>query len=450
MSYNSIMRELGVRLDERAVKGKKVLIALSGGADSVCLMHLLAQKRDEYGMRLCAAHYHHGIRGDDADGDLEFCRTQAEMEGIPFYSERGDVPRYAREHGLGLESAAREMRYDFLERTRRSTGCDVIALAHHADDNAETVLMHILRGTGLKGLRGMPAVSGTLVRPLLGCGKKDILAYLERNGYSWREDATNRESDNPRNILRLEAMPALERAYPGCRDSLNRLALACAADDAFLDRLTDGYMRSAHVRGPYGDRLDISACPDEAILMRAVRRCVGAEVYYDSLMRVLDICRGEGVSVTVAKDIEARAEKGRLYLLRPFIPPREVPLELNGVTVLPGICTVEAAPAPNVPVRNDPFTQVLDPDALRGAVLRTRRAGDRMHPLGMTGSQSLGDRMTDRKIPLCERDTLPLIAVGSEVIWAPGCGISHTARITETTGKSVKLYINTEGDTHAQ
>ena len=149
------------------VRGEHLLIALSGGADSVALACLLAQFREEYALRLTAAHLNHGIRGADADADAALCRSLCERLGIPLIEGRADVPRIARERGQGLEAAAREARYGFLREVRLRCGADRIALAHHLDDQAETVLMHLLRGTGPEGVCGMARVSGELYRPLL-------------------------------------------------------------------------------------------------------------------------------------------------------------------------------------------------------------------------------------------------------------------------------------------
>jgi len=179
------------------------------------------------GLRLAqnrSVNFHHGIRGEEADGDAVFCRELAERHGIPFREGRADVPALARSRGIGLETAAREARYAFLRSAAAELNCDAIALAHHRDDQAETVLMHALRGSGIRGLSGMEPERDGLVRPLLGASKREILEFLEANGVPWREDRTNREDDNPRNALRNRIMPQLESVYPGCTGALARLA----------------------------------------------------------------------------------------------------------------------------------------------------------------------------------------------------------------------------------
>lgn len=173
-------------------KNSAVLAAFSGGADSTALVLELARlsRQGELGA-VYAAHYHHGIRGGEAERDLAFCRALCQRLGIPFLFERGDVPAAAREKGISVESAARELRYGFLRRAAARTGAEAVALGHHREDQAETVLMHLIRGSGLRGLGGMAPQSGLYVRPLLEAGKEDILAYLAERGESFCTDSTN-------------------------------------------------------------------------------------------------------------------------------------------------------------------------------------------------------------------------------------------------------------------
>ena len=192
--------------------GCTVLCAVSGGADSVCLLDLVRRLGD---VTVLCAHFDHGIRGAESARDAAFVEALCKEWAVPFFPGRGDVPAYAAANGLSIETAAREMRYAFLERTAKEQGADVIATAHNLNDNAETILFRMARGTGLRGLTGIPARRGRIVRPLLHTPRRDIEEYLTARGIPHVEDSTNTETDAARNRIRLDVLPRLESIHPG-------------------------------------------------------------------------------------------------------------------------------------------------------------------------------------------------------------------------------------------
>lgn len=408
-----------------------MLVALSGGKDSVCLLRLLCARRDEGLVEVCAAHMEHGIRGDASAGDMEFCRQLCEKHGVPFRSVSADVPRLAEESGEGLETCARRVRHAFLQNTARELGCDYIALAHHRRDRAETLLMHLLRGSSLKGMASMGEMTGEegkipLVRPLIDVSPEQIQAYLEELGQPWREDETNLLPDNPRNALRLKVLPLLKEIYPGAETALCRFGDICAREDACLDRLSREYA-SEHLSEIWGVRvLELGSAPfrEKALVFRALKLALPFLDCSD-MERIFDkpgfTDAGQGVRSFLADD--------RLYILPPAVDPGEKQLSLNGETVLPGICRISVFPCESVPIRDNGLTQRLNAASLEGACLRLRRENDFIRPFGMAGKKSLGDYMTDRRVPLPVRDRMPLLARGSELIWLPGVGISENARV---------------------
>ncbi len=209
-----------------------VLVAISGGADSVALLHMLREK----GYELTAAHYNHGLR-PEADADEEFVKTLCADLGIPFVAGRGDVAADAARCGAGIEETAREMRYAFLEETRVKSGLGRIATAHNADDNAETVLLNLVRGAGLSGLCGIPPQRGHIVRPILHLSRAEILAYLTSHNLPYREDASNADTVFRRNYLRHEILPALKALNPALTDAVTRLTGLLREDEEYLTAL---------------------------------------------------------------------------------------------------------------------------------------------------------------------------------------------------------------------
>ncbi|MBQ6346381.1 MAG: tRNA lysidine(34) synthetase TilS [Clostridia bacterium] len=414
--------------DFSAARGRRLLIALSGGADSVALAVLLAEVREEYRLTLLAAHVDHGIRPDSPE-DAEFCRTLCRQLDIPFYCARLDVPAEARRRREGLESAARWLRYEQLRRFRDALGADLIALAHHMDDQAETVLMHLCRGAGTGGMAGMRPLTGDLWRPLLGCRKAELVDYLRGKGLAWREDATNAVADNPRNAIRLHALPELEKCYPQCVPAIARYASTAGIEDDCLGELTGEFLARGGGVGGHCRWIELERAPHRAILRRALLAACPEPLSWEQVNALEALCgQGRG-KVDISSGVFAERTGHRLYFVQKQ-PPRieSAALNLDGVTALPGLGRVTARPCAPVPIRDDPMRQVLDPAALSGAVLRTRRPGDRIRPLG-SGDRLLSDYFIDRKVDRPLRDATPLIAVGDRVHWVIGHGISGEAAL---------------------
>lgn len=439
------------RVSFEPARGKHILIALSGGADSVALLMLMARAREKYAMYVTAAHLNHMIRGSDADGDQRFCEELCDRENVPLITEHIDVPRIARETDRGLETAARDARYGFLYECAKRAGADLIALAHHADDQAETVLMHLLRGAGSDGLSGMAERSGMLYRPLLNVRKRDLEAYLTGCGAVWREDATNKIADTPRNALRLNVMPEIEKSYPSAAEAICRCAKTIGIENDLLGRLTDQFLGTHLQRGAYGQRLVFSDFPEEAILRRALKRLLGQSAAAARIDAVANLCRARRGRTDIGGTRYALRTPNALYFLdRNRAPVEPALLNLCGATELPAFCRIYAECGEFEIDRTDPLREVLDADVLSGAAVRTRRDGDRFHPLGAPGDMLLSDFFTNRGVDLPVRDVTPLIAAGSRVFWVCGMMPSEEARITDTTRRRVRLTLNYIADDPAE
>ncbi len=422
-------------------RGKRLLAAVSGGADSVALLVLLARRREAAGFELAAAHYHHGIRGEAADADAEFVRQLCAKLRVQLIEGRGDVPALARARSIGIEAAAREARYAFLRDAKRRCGADWIALAHHRDDQAETVLMHLLRGAGPDGACGMARLEGDLYRPLLDVPRRALREFLEGEGIPWREDASNAIPDTPRNALRLNVLPEIERSYPSAAEALARHAKLMRIERDFVAGQAEDFLRRRLESGPYGRRLRLDGSEAEALLRRALRSlCPKLDAARtDALVELVRQPRG---AMELPGGIRAERTNGKLYLLPTARRQNlEAPLPLPGEAELSGVARVRAEIGSFPLAPDDRFTELCDPAALRGAVLRTRRSGDRFHPLGAPGDRLLSDYLTDRKLDRPLRDFLPLVAAGSRVLWACGLGLSETARVRDFASPAAKLTL---------
>ena len=424
--------------DFSPMRGKRLLIALSGGADSVALAVMLADARAEYGLTLCAAHVDHGIRPESAE-DAAFCRALCASLDIPFHSVRFDIPAEAEARRVGLETCARLMRYEWLRQCMAETRCDCIALAHHMDDQAETVLMRLARGAGPEGIGAMRTFAGDLYRPLLGLRKSELTAFLRARGIAWREDATNRVDDNPRNAIRLRVVPELEKCYPGFVPAAARFAESARIESDYLAEVTAQYLDGKSGAAPMLRWLNVSDPPHRALLRRAIRAVCPIALDGAQVEALEALCARPRGKLDLAANCVAERTGRHLYFApkqRQAIPP--APFVPNGLTRLLPLCEIDAAPARPVPVRDDPLRQVLDADALRGAVLRTRCPGDRIRPLGC-GEKSLSDYFIDKKVDRPLRDLVALVARGQDVLWVCGLGISETAMLTPATSRALAL-----------
>ena len=258
--------------------GELVLCAVSGGRDSMVLLHLLHALSGERGFRLAAAHFNHRLR-PTADRDEDFVRGWCLERHIPLETGSGDVRAFSREAGTSLEDAARQLRYRFLEEASDKLGAAYIATAHHREDNAETVLLHLLRGTGLRGLGGIPPIRGRVIRPLLEAGRAEINAYAREHGVPYMEDETNADPAYTRNRLRLEVLPLLEEIAPGCTERIAGTGALLREEEAYLQRAAE---RSAAVS--YGvDSVTLSGVWDGGAvtgrrLIRSAARRFGVEL----------------------------------------------------------------------------------------------------------------------------------------------------------------------------
>ena len=406
-----------------------VLVALSGGADSAALLlGLIELQRNGRIAKVCAAHLNHGIRGADADADEAFSRGLCESLGVPFFAARVDVPTIAASENISIELAARNARYAFLRDVKTAQHLSVIALGHHRDDQAETLLLHLLRGSGTDGLAGMRVRSGDLIRPLLYTGKDEILAYLAERGQRFCTDATNFETDATRNRIRLTVLPALETVNPAAKATLSKTAERVAEDADYLNALAD----RAHTE--CGTDRNKLAALDRPIRLRVLKRLLPyADYTSDDLLRLDALLKGQtGDLLTLKNGWVAWLDANALRIGKPEAEPFELPLPEQGTVRLPGgILTVRRVEAATVPCGR--FDAYADADRVHGAgSVRLPRPGDRFTPFGMHGSKLLSDYFTDRKVPRFERQT-PIVCDADGIVWVAGFTIDERVRVTAQT-----------------
>ncbi len=445
--------------------GQTLLVAVSGGADSVALLHLLHGLAGRRRWSLAVAHLHHGIRGAAADEDAAFVKALARGLGLPCMVGRVRVPALAKRRGISLEMAAREARYAFLARSARQAGAAAVAVAHTADDQAETVLLRLLRGAGAAGLGGISYAAThhgvTVIRPLLDISRRDILAYLKEGGIAWREDESNSDRAILRNRVRHELLPWLEREFNvRTREALVRTSRLIGDDNAFLDGVAAG-LRQAFGKGRSAAELDleqVQACVP-ALRRRVLRlwlREAGVPedgLEFDAIERVSAYAARNRPGVALELAGGWRVVRGRGILrverwrARAGILHR-VRLRIPGETVIPelGLCVQAQLAAGVVRERGGtpgqlPARASLDASARRGRpfYVRTWRPGDRMRPFGMAGSRKLQDILVDAKVPRQHRGRVPVVECGGEIVWLPGYRIAQPWAVPTKPGRVLHL-----------
>lgn len=401
--------------------GQTVLCALSGGADSVSMTHALALLAPRLDIRLCAAHFSHGIRPDAAEGELALVRSLCASLEIPLFYEQGDVPAYARQQGISLEEAARRLRYDFLQRAARESGSERIATAHHRDDSCETMLLNLVRGSGTVGLGGIPPVRGAFIRPLIDVTRAQVERYARQNGLHWAQDESNFDQSIPRNLVRHTVMPALKSINAQADANMARAAELARLDGEFLLRCA----RELADRAVYEGEvivMDAAALAEThpAVAGRAVRilyvRAGGREGVFTMrhAQAVLALCAGGDPSAQAdlpgGITASRRYEKLVLGRERTRTPLPCVRLE-PGMPVQWGEWTLCLAPER---VTDWPMAAFLSPEGTQdGLFVRPRAAGDVIRLPG--GHRLLKKWMIDRKIPQKDRDRTPVLCDNKKI-----------------------------------
>jgi tRNA(Ile)-lysidine synthase len=405
------------------------IVALSGGADSVALLLLLKNG----GFNIHAAHCNFHLRGEESDRDEAFCEQLCADENIPFHRAHFDTREYADLHKVSIEMAARELRYRWFEQLRQDIGAAGICVAHHRDDSVETVLLNLVRGTGLRGLTGIQPRNGHILRPLLCVSRAEIEAFLAEKGQKYVTDSTNLEADVQRNVVRLEVLPLLRKLNPAVVENIQRTAENLAESQQVLNTIVANIDNVKMLELSELDKYGSS----EYLVFEWLKKY---GFNGDQVRQILDAETGRIVSSAMGYDV--LKDRGRLIVepaLEPFRPMR-IPEE--GTYVLDGK-TRFSVRKKTVYVSKEPHVATLDA-AKVSFPLTVRRVeeGDCMQPYGMKGKKLLSDLMTDLKMTVFEKRR-QLVVVDSQgvVLWAVGLRVAGFAAVSTTTSEVLEFSL---------
>lgn len=449
--------------------GTAVVLGFSGGADSVCLLHVLKVLAKLRHFSIFAVHINHMLRGAESDGDESFVREVCKSWHIPLWVFREDIIMYSKEKGCSIEEAGRIIRYERFYQVMEETGSQYIAVAHHSQDQAETVFLNLLRGSGLDGLCGMGDISERIIRPFLNIDKEEILGYISENRLEYRVDSSNLDNCYARNSIRNTVFPMIQRetGFQVTRSLLRSVKLL-KEDRDYLRQLAEqaykNIVLSTDKNRVVLDRKKLNSC-HRSISSRIIRlvwqeltgSTTGLEERHVGCSLALSEKKATGKMINLPKGIIVNAEYGKLIMekqqmkqpLKRFSVPMPVPSTVNvpeaHIRLTAGLYTKEQYIEEFVSIEKNKetgLTQLFDYDRVNeGINIRNRRPGDVFFPYGSLGSKKLKDFFIDKKIPRDKREGIPLLADGKNIIWVIGMRTAENYKITENTGTILHVEV---------
>lgn len=439
-------------------KGDRILVAVSGGPDSVTLLHVLNMLKDELNISLVIAHVNHMLRDKESDGDEEYVKGLGNKFNIPVNTCRVDVDKYAREKGVSTEVAGREIRYDFFREVSIKEGCNKVAVAHNANDQVETFMMRLFRGSGIYGLRGIDAVRDNIIRPLIDVDRSSIEKFCEEMNVETRLDATNLENIYSRNKIRLDVLPYISENFnKDIIRTIMRTIDSFTIDNDYLEE--QSYISYKKYAKNLGDKIVIDKeafTLHKAVLSRLIRNVMKdllgniKEIEKKHIDEIILIQSGEtGKELILPRRIKATNNYGDIVIQidnknNEFIN-FEKDINISGTTYIEELdITIECEVTNKKNINkfsNNYLIKYFDYDKIKKVTIRNRRDGDYFTPLGMKGRKKLKDLFINEKIDKSKRSKIPLILFDNEIAWIVGLRISEKFKITEETKRILIIQV---------
>ncbi len=431
--------------------GDSVITGLSGGADSCALLCLLVSLRDSMGLKIYACHVNHCIRGEEADKDENFTVELCKKLDVKLFTLRIDVVKEAQLRGIGTEQCGREIRYSFFEEKAKELGAK-IATAHTASDNAETVIFNMTRGSGIKGLCGIPPVRGNIIRPLIEASRADTEAYCRQNGIDYMTDSSNLERIYNRNKIRLDVIPVLKEINPSLEKTLSGLSFRLRETSSYIHDTASAALKNAGTENGYSCDMIRDMPPvifAEAVRILCTKFDIIPEAKHIELIRKIVYNNG---AVEIKNGVFAVCSQNSFRIIKKteqdeITPCSEIPLEtdktisINNKKIQTYLINTEDF---HNRKKNEKFVfnNLLDYDTIPlSSVFRTRRSGDVFSPANRNVTKSVKKLFIEMKLPREKRDGLLMLAKGSEILWIEGAGVSEKHKIIDNTKRILVIRI---------
>jgi len=454
-------------------KGDRVVVAVSGGVDSTVLLYILMGVKGEYHLDLIVAHLNHSMRGEASRRDARFVEALAKRLGLPFEGRTVDLPSILKAEKTSPQLAARRARYTFFEETLKRYGANRIATGHTRDDQVETVLMRFLKGTGLRGLRGIPPIRGVYIRPLLEISRTEVERYATEQKISYMVDSSNEDTRYLRNRIRRELIPLMEKNYnPRIKDDLARFAFLMARDEGYMEGEVDKVYSKTTLRqdedGITFNLKEIQKLPEALVarvFIKGVEEVSGSPLYSYHIEDILDLISKGGASgsIDLPYGLTLYKEYDLITLTReaPIATPSfEKGLNVPGTTTIeeigktfkatilcnqtPGDLMIPSNSNPESSSGQTPNSNVayFDYNKLNTPlIVRNFIAGDRFRPLGMDGTKKIKELFIERKVARSKRGEIPIVLSGREIIWVVGLREADWAKLQNDTRKVLKIEV---------
>jgi tRNA(Ile)-lysidine synthase len=434
-------------------QGEKVVLGVSGGADSIALLYSLNELID-YGLELIVAHMNHGIRAEEAERDAEFVRETAKTLGLTFVSGEVDAQKYKEDNGLSLEDAARTLRYKFFDQVMNKHYATKLATAHTLDDQSETVLMRLIRGSGSKGLSGIPPVSNNIIRPLIETSRQEIETYLKSKNVNWVDDSSNESVEFMRNKIRHDLIPELEKYNPQIKETLAKTADILRAEDDYISQEAD-----KHFGGIF--KTNKSELTGDLVKFRTADKIIRYSLLRSAVEKLTsDLKNISSIHITSADDfLLSDTASGQIDLPDDTVVVKgydtflvtkktEIEREFFHTIQTPGKWSFPELEVELSIVKTDSFDETdesvayFDPGLVKFPIdVRSFKPGDRFSPLGMQSSKKLQDYFTDIKLPKFLRSRVPIFISDGEIMWAGGIRIDDRFKVTDKNSEVLKLKL---------
>jgi tRNA(Ile)-lysidine synthase len=447
--------EKTIRKNSLLAKGDSVLVGFSGGPDSTCLLYLLHALKEKYQLQICSLYINHNLRPLEVPAEIAFCRKFCEGLGIPFMVESIEVISFGKKYRMNKQEAARELRYQAFGKAAAEIGANKVALAHNGDDQAETLFMRLVRGAGPTGLSGIPVKRDNIIRPLLEIGREEIEGFLEIRNIVPVTDSSNLREDYFRNMIRIRLMPVLKQANPNLLQSLTHTMEILREEERYFGILVTKTLMKLISRKSQ-KRIELFLSPMEAmevvILRRVLRRAISETeglrgigfLHIEDIIALIKSGKN-GDRLVLPRNIRVIREYALLVIISEE-PVRiaEYTLELPGKAVIVGARQVVTAAMEEKSVQfgDGKLSVLLDAEKMNFPLtVRPRRPGDYFYPMGFGRKKKLQDLFVDLKIARDERDSIPIVAFGDDIVWVAGYRADERFKVTETTKKFVRLGI---------
>ena len=452
------------KLDEKVIrfieehklikKGDRILVALSGGPDSIFLLHFLLKYKRKYRIEVGSMHINHMIRGKEAERDEKFCARLCEQFAVNFHTAKRDVPSYAKKNKISIEEAARDIRYQELGKVRKKFGYDKIATAHTCSDNAETMFLNLIKGSGLKGLSGIPISRGEIIRPVLTITKDEILKFLKQNKIKYLTDESNRSNVYERNFIRNKIFPLLNRELnPKLEETLFKSSLVLRRQAEVQSSVVEIVSKLVVKQKKNSLEIDLTSLNKittdiwSDVIKLALDRTFLAQFSFNDCKKVMSLIQKQnGKSVNISKNLAAVKERNIILIFPKPVNQKAVFVKLKiGESVQAGEMKIriEKVGKQEIEYSTDKNIELIGGDELVDEfVLRTWRNGDRFYALGLKGSKKISDFLNDRKVTVSEKPKQLVLLNNNKIVWVVGHRIDDRFKIKNTTRKVIRLCLN--------